>query len=48
VYDGLDEQEGAWAENLERPLEVIIWGALTDASVEADCMEVIPGSHRLG
>src|SRR5262249_30977219 len=33
---------------LEPPLQVTAWVALTDASIEAGCMEVIPGSHRLG
>jgi ectoine hydroxylase-related dioxygenase (phytanoyl-CoA dioxygenase family) len=33
---------------LEPPLQVTAWVALTDASVEAGCMEVIPGSHKLG
>src|SRR5215472_2537811 len=33
---------------LEPPLQVTAWIALTDASIEAGCMEVIPGSHRLG
>ena len=27
---------------------VTAWVALTDASVEAGCMEVVPGSHKLG
>jgi non-haem Fe2+, alpha-ketoglutarate-dependent halogenase len=27
---------------------VTAWVALTDASIEAGCMEVIPGSHKLG
>lgn len=33
---------------LEPPLQVTAWVALTDASVGAGCMEVIPGSHKLG
>src|SRR5947199_1138546 len=33
---------------LEPPLQVTAWVALTDASIEAGCMEVIPGSHNLG
>jgi len=33
---------------LEPPLQVTAWVAITDASVEAGCMEVIPGSHKLG
>jgi phytanoyl-CoA dioxygenase PhyH len=33
---------------LEPPLQVTAWVALTDASIEAGCMEVIPGSHKLG
>jgi chlorinating enzyme len=33
---------------LEPPIQVTAWVALTDASTEAGCMEVIPGSHRLG
>src|SRR5438034_7956185 len=28
--------------------QVTAWVALTDASIEAGCMEVIPGSHKLG
>src|SRR5690349_8734244 len=27
---------------------VTAWVALTDASIEAGCMEVVPGSHKLG
>src|SRR5271170_5620064 len=33
---------------LEPALQVTAWVALTDASIEAGCMEVIPGSHQLG
>src|SRR5262252_6639478 len=33
---------------LEPPVQVTAWIALTDASIEAGCMEVIPGSHKLG
>src|SRR5689334_6536279 len=33
---------------LEPPVQVTAWIALTEASIEAGCMEVIPGSHRLG
>ena len=33
---------------LEPPVQVTAWVALTDASVEAGCMEVIPGSHKGG
>ena len=33
---------------LEPPVQVTAWVAVTDASVEAGCMEVIPGSHKLG
>ncbi len=33
---------------LEPPRQVTAWVALTDASIEAGCMEVIPGSHHLG
>ena len=33
---------------LEPPLQVTAWVAITDASIEAGCMEVIPGSHTLG
>jgi ectoine hydroxylase-related dioxygenase (phytanoyl-CoA dioxygenase family) len=33
---------------LEPPQQVTAWIALTDASIEAGCMEVIPGSHKLG
>jgi ectoine hydroxylase-related dioxygenase (phytanoyl-CoA dioxygenase family) len=49
VYHGVDEREGAKdCFGLEPSLQVIIWVALTDASIEAGCMDVIPGSHRLG
>jgi non-heme Fe2+,alpha-ketoglutarate-dependent halogenase len=63
VYDGVDEQEGAWDAGdaasvswyqdaayfgVEPPLQAIAWVALTNPSIEAGCMEVIPGSHRLG
>jgi ectoine hydroxylase-related dioxygenase (phytanoyl-CoA dioxygenase family) len=33
---------------LEPPVQVTAWVALTDASVESGCMEVVPGSHGLG
>ncbi|MBS0521877.1 MAG: phytanoyl-CoA dioxygenase family protein [Proteobacteria bacterium] len=33
---------------LEPACHVTAWVALTDASVEAGCMEVVPGSHKLG
>jgi hypothetical protein len=33
---------------LQPEVQVTAWIALTDASVEAGCMEVIPGSHKLG
>jgi len=33
---------------LEPALQVTAWVALTEASIEAGCMEVIPGSHKLG
>jgi ectoine hydroxylase-related dioxygenase (phytanoyl-CoA dioxygenase family) len=51
-----DAQSGAyvsWHQDatyfaLEPVCHVTAWVALTDASVEAGCMEVVPGSHRLG
>lgn len=33
---------------LEPPVQVTAWVALSDASIEAGCMEVIPGSHKGG
>jgi non-haem Fe2+, alpha-ketoglutarate-dependent halogenase len=33
---------------LEPACHVTAWVALTDAPVEAGCMEVVPGSHKLG
>jgi len=33
---------------LEPPVQVTAWVALTDAPVEAGCMEVVPGSHLWG
>ncbi|MBV9860467.1 MAG: phytanoyl-CoA dioxygenase family protein, partial [Alphaproteobacteria bacterium] len=33
---------------LEPAVQVTAWVALTDAPVESGCMEVVPGSHRLG
>jgi ectoine hydroxylase-related dioxygenase (phytanoyl-CoA dioxygenase family) len=33
---------------LEPPVHVTAWVALSDASIEAGCMEVIPGSHKQG
>jgi non-haem Fe2+, alpha-ketoglutarate-dependent halogenase len=33
---------------LEPALHVTAWVALSDASIEAGCMEVIPGSHKQG
>jgi ectoine hydroxylase-related dioxygenase (phytanoyl-CoA dioxygenase family) len=33
---------------LDQPLHVTAWVALSDATVEAGCVHVLPGSHRLG
>ena len=33
---------------LEPVCHVTAWVALTDASIDAGCMEVVPGSHKLG
>jgi non-heme Fe2+,alpha-ketoglutarate-dependent halogenase len=33
---------------LEPALQVTAWVALTEASIAAGCMEIIPGSHKLG
>lgn len=33
---------------LQPEIQVTAWIALTDASIAAGCMEVIPGSHKLG
>ncbi len=33
---------------LEPACHVTAWVALSDAPVEAGCMEVVPGSHKLG
>ncbi len=33
---------------LDQPLHVTAWVALSDASVEAGCMHVLPGSHTMG
>jgi ectoine hydroxylase-related dioxygenase (phytanoyl-CoA dioxygenase family) len=33
---------------LEPPVQVTAWVGLTDAPVEAGCMQVVPGSHRSG
>ena len=33
---------------LDRPPSLQIWTALDDASVDAGCLEVLPGSHRAG
>ena len=33
---------------LEPAVQLTAWIALTDASVQAGCMEVLPGSHKLG
>jgi hypothetical protein len=33
---------------LDPPTQLTAWIALADAPIEAGCMEVIPGSHRLG
>ena len=33
---------------LEPAVQVTAWVALTDAPLESGCMEVVPGSHRLG
>ena len=51
-----DAQSGAyvsWHQDatyfaLEPACHVTAWVALTDAPIEAGCMEVVPGSHRLG
>jgi hypothetical protein len=29
-------------------LQVIVWVALTDASIEAGCTDLIPDTYRLG
>lgn len=40
-------QDGTYF-GLDSPAQVTAWLALSDASVEAGCMEVVPGSHKLG
>ena len=40
-------QDGTYF-GLDSPSQVTAWVALSDASVEAGCMEVVPGSHQLG
>ena len=41
-------QDGGTQWGLDRERFVTIWTALDDATVENGCMQVIPGSHRLG
>src|SRR5690625_1130088 len=33
---------------LEPSTQITVWVALSDASVQAGCMEVVPGSHKKG
>lgn len=33
---------------LNPPTQITVWVALADAPIEAGCMEVVPGSHKLG
>jgi non-haem Fe2+, alpha-ketoglutarate-dependent halogenase len=55
VYDGLDAQKAtvSWHlqvtyADIEPPVQVITRVALTDASLDAGCLPMIPSSHRLG
>ncbi len=41
-------QDGGSQWQLDRDPSVTIWTALDDATVENGCMQVIPGSHKLG
>ena len=40
-------QDGTYY-GLEPSTQVTVWVALSDATVEAGCMEIVPGSHKLG
>jgi phytanoyl-CoA dioxygenase PhyH len=41
-------QDGGSQWRLDRERFITVWTALDDATVENGCMQVIPGSHRLG
>jgi phytanoyl-CoA hydroxylase len=41
-------QDGGSQWHLDRERFITVWTALDDATVENGCMEVIPGSHKLG
>jgi phytanoyl-CoA hydroxylase len=41
-------QDGGTQWDLDRERFVTVWTALDDATVENGCMQVVPGSHRLG
>lgn len=41
-------QDGGTQWGLDRERMVTVWTALDDATVENGCMQVIPGSHKLG
>ena len=44
----IDWHQDATYFGLEPSIQVTAWVALSDAPVESGCMEMIPGSHRLG
>lgn len=41
-------QDGGSLWNLDRDRFLTVWTALDDATVEKGCMQVVPGTHRLG
>src|SRR5207248_1448341 len=41
-------QDGGTQWGLDQDPIVTVWTALDDASIEHGCMQVVPGSHRLG
>ena len=44
----IDWHQDATYFGLDPSIQITIWVALSDAPIESGCMEVVPGSHKLG